>query len=89
MIKNKWIWNQSVNLNKLTAANSLKVVLQVVQKFFSNLNNTSRALIGLCLLVTSQWGQIQDTWDSHVYTIGHIVIGLSLHIHSFIHLSSE
>ena len=45
-----------------------------------------RALIGLCLLVTSHWGQIREPWQSQSFIIVHIVIGLSLHIHSFIHL---
>ena len=35
----------------------------------------------------SHWGQIRNPWDSQVFAIVHIVIGLSLHIHSFIHLS--
>ena len=59
----------------------------LVCKFFCNVNN-SRALIGLGLLVTSQWGQIWDSWDSQACTIVHIVICLSLHKlhnHSYIH----
>ena len=53
-----------------------------------NVNDT-RALIGLCLLVISNWGQIRDPWDSQVFTKAPMVIALSLHIHSFIHLSFE
>ena len=33
--------------------------------------------------------QIRDPRDSQVFTIAHIVIGLLLHIHSFIHLGSN
>ena len=39
-----------------------------------------------CLLVTCNWGQIREPWDRQVFTIALIVIGVSLHIHSFIHL---
>ena len=48
--------------------------------------NDGETLISLCRLVTSHWGQIRDLWDSQFFTIVYIVIGLSLHIHSFIHL---
>ena len=66
-------------------AKSPKVVLCACW-FLYNANDT-RALIGLCLLVMSHLGQIPDHWHSQVFTITHILIGLSLHIHSFIHLS--
>ena len=56
------------------------------RKFLCNVNDT-RALIGLCLLVTSHLGQILDPRHSQAFIIAHIVIGLSLHIHSFIYLS--
>ena len=36
-----------------------------------------RALIGLCLLVMSHLGQILDPWHSQIFTIAHIVIGLT------------
>ena len=58
----------------------------LVRSFLCNVYD-ARALICLCLLVSSQWEQIRDPWDSQVLNIAHIVIGLSLHIHSFIHLS--
>ena len=41
------------------------------------------------LLLTPLLSQIRDPWLSHVFTISHIVIGLSLHIHSFIHLKEN
>ena len=62
-----------------------KVLRMLVCSFLCNVNDT-RALIGLCLLVTSHCGQIIDPRDSKVFIIAHIVIGLSLHTHSFIHL---
>ena len=40
----------------------------LVRRILCNVNDT-RALIGLCLLVTSHLGQISDSWDSHVFTI--------------------
>ena len=57
------------------------------RKFHSNVNDT-RALIGLCHLMTSHLGQrqIRALWHCQALTIAHIVISLSLHIHSFIHL---
>ena len=85
MNKNKWIGNQPVNLNNLAGAINPKVLLILVRNFLCNVNNM-RALIGLCLLVMSHLNQIRDPWDSQVFTIAYIVIGLSLNIHSFIHL---
>ena len=73
-------------MNRLAAANSPKVLFCAYWRAgFSDLNDT-RALIGLCLLVMSQLDQIPDPLHSHAFTIAHIVIGLSLHILSFIHL---
>ena len=40
----------------------------LVRKFLCNVNYL-RALIGLCLLVTTHLGQIRDLWDSQVFTI--------------------
>ena len=57
----------------------------LVHKFLCDVNDKS-SRIGLCLLVMSYLGQIRDPWYSQVVTIAHIVIGLMLHIHSFIHL---
>ena len=59
----------------------------LVRQFLSIVNDR-KALIGLCLLVKSQWGPIRDSWDSQVLTIAHIAIGLSLQVHSLasIHL---
>ena len=85
--KNKWIWNRPINLNRPTAENSSKVVFcACCSAAFSvcNLNDT-RALVGLCSLMTLQWGQTRDSWHSQPFTLAHIAIGLSLHIHSFIH----
>ena len=60
----------------------------LVRKFLCKVND-KRALIGLCLLVTSHLGQIREPWHSKAFTIAHIVMtGLSLHIHSFIHLKA-
>ena len=56
----------------------------LVCKFLCNVH-AKRALIGLCLVVMSHLGQIRDPWHSQVFTIAQIVIGLSLHTHSFIH----
>ena len=86
MNKHKWIWNRPVNYNHQAAANSLKWNLHMLMHSFHFNVNDTRALVGLCLLVMSHWNQIQDLWDSTV-TIAHILIGLSLHIHYFIHLS--
>ena len=47
----------------------------LIRCFLCNVNDT-RARIG----------QIPNLWDSQVFTIAHIVIDLSLHIHSCIHL---
>ena len=38
------------------------------------------------IILTSHLDQIRDTWHSQAFTKWHIVIGLSQHIHSFIHL---
>ena len=54
----------------------------LARKFLCNVNDT-RALIGLCLLVTSGIGQIRELWHSQAFSMRHIVIGLSLNIHSF------
>ena len=51
-------------------------------KFLCDVNDT-RALIGLCLQVTSQLGQIPDPWHVQPFTIVHLLIGLLLHIHFF------
>ena len=59
-----------------------------VRKFVCNVNYT-RAHIGLWLLVTSHWGQIWDPWHRQMFTMAHKVIGLSLHIHFFIHLRCQ
>ena len=59
-----------------------------VCRFLCNVNDT-RALIGICLLVTSYWCQIRNSWDGQAFTIAHIVIGLSPYIHSFICLRSK
>ena len=56
--------------------------------FPCNVNDT-RALSCLCLLVTSHSGHIRNPWHRQAFTIAHIVIGPSLCIHSFIHLSSN
>ena len=64
-----------------------RVLRMLACTFLCNVNDT-RALIGLYLLVTSYVGQIPDNWYSQAFTIVHIVICLSLHIHSFIHLRS-
>ena len=56
-----------------------------VRKSLFNVYDT-RALFGLCLLVRSHLGQIRHPLHSQAFTIAHIVIGLSLHIHSFIYL---
>ena len=53
----------------------------LVGKFLCIVTDT-RAHIGLCLLVTSH-GQIWYPWASLDFTIAHIVMGLSLHTHSF------
>ena len=47
------------------------------------------SLIGLCFLVASHVGQIRDPRHDQAFTIAHIVIGLSLHIHSFIRLKYD
>ena len=65
-----------------------RILRMLARRFLFYVNGT-RALIGLCLLVTSHLGQIRDPWHSQVFTIANIVIGLSLHIHSFIKLSSQ
>ena len=62
-----------------------RVKCMLVRKFLCSVNDT-RALIGLCLLVTSHLGEIRDPWHSQPFTITHIVIAVLLHIHSFIHL---
>ena len=61
------------------------VLRMLVRRFLCNVNDT-RALIGPCVILTSRLGQILDLWYSQVFTLAHMVIGLSLHIHSFIHL---
>ena len=78
----------NVNLNRLTGLGKFPslVLCMLVHKFLCNVNDT-RTLIGLCLLVMSQLGQIRDPWHSQAFTVAHTVIGLSLQIRSFIHLS--
>ena len=63
-----------------------RILHMLAHKFLCNVNDT-RALVGLCLLLTSHLGQIWDPWYSQAFTIAQIVIGLLLHIHIFIHLS--
>ena len=69
---------------------------RIVQKFLSAhigaqeflyYVNDSRALIGLCLRVTSRLGQIWGPWHSQSSTTVRKSICLSLHIHYLIHLS--
>ena len=60
-------------------------VCMLMRKFLCIVNDTA-SLIGLCLPVTSHCGQIREPLDSQVFTKTHIVIVLSLHIHSFIYL---
>ena len=57
----KWIWNQLVNLNRLSRRIAAKscVLRMLVHKFLCSVND-SRALVGVCLLVMSQWGQIPE-----------------------------
>ena len=55
-----------------------RVLRMLVRKFPYKVNDT---------LSPSDVTQIRDPKDSEVLTVAHIVIGLSLHIHSFIHLS--
>ena len=62
------------------------VLRMLIRKLYCIVNDTT-ALIGLCPLMTSPLGQIRDPWHGQFFAIAHIVIGLSLHIHSFIHLS--
>ena len=64
-----------------------RVLHVLVRKFLCDVNGR-RALIGICLLVTSHLGQIRDPWHSQVFTIAHILIGLSPHIHSFSDLNN-
>ena len=73
-------------MNRLAAANSLKrcVLRKFASKFFCNAND-KRALSGLCLILISHLCQIRDPWHSQAFTTAHIVVGLFLHIHSFIH----
>ena len=57
----------------------------LAHRFLCNVNDTG-ALIGPCSVVTSRWCQIWNPCHVQPFTIAHIVIGLSLHIHSFLHL---
>ena len=63
-----------------------RVLHMFVCKVLFNVNDT-RALIGLCLLRISHLGQIHNPANGQICTLAHIVIGLSLHIYSFLHLS--
>ena len=64
-----------------TSLSTKSLILRMLaHKFLCNVNDTRASI---CVLVTSQWGQIWDPWDSQVFTIAHVVICLSLHIHSF------
>ena len=52
-------------------------VLRMLQcSFLCNVNET-RALIGLCLLVTLHLGQMRDPWHDQAFIVTNIVIGLS------------
>ena len=64
------------------------ILRMLVNNFLCYINDT-RAVIGLCLLVMSLWGMLDSRpLDRHVFTIVNMVlIGLSLHIHCFIHLT--
>ena len=67
-----------VSLNNLAAAKSTKIAFilyMLVSNFLRNVNNM-RAVIGLCLLGTSHWGEIWDPWQSQAFTIAHMVFGL-------------
>ena len=75
-------------MNRLAAANSPKVAVCACWRASDCNVNDTRALTSLCVLVTLHLNQIRDPWHSRAFTIAHIVIGLSLHIHSFIHLRS-
>ena len=55
-------------------------------RYLCNVND-KRALIGPYSLVTSRWCKIRDPWHVQPFTLAHIVIGLSLHIHFFLHPS--
>ena len=72
---------------KSTCTRKLKsrVLRILARKCLCNVNFT-RALNDLYLQLTSLLGQIRDPWHSQAFTLAHIVIGLSLHIHYFIHL---
>ena len=56
----------------------------LVHMFLCNVIDT-RALIGHCSFVTSPWYHIRKPYQVKPFTIAHIVISLSLHIHSFLH----
>ena len=58
----------------------------LVHKFLCNVNST-RALTGLCFLVTSHLSQIPDPWHSQAFTIAHIVIAWSLATYPLFYLS--
>ena len=75
----------SLTIRGLTQKSISRFMHMLAFKFLCNVNDT-RALIGLSLLVTSHLGQIPDPWRRRTFTLAHIVIGLSLHVNSFIHL---
>ena len=57
---------------KLQLAPKVAFLHILARKFVCNVNDT-RALIGLCLLVTSHWNHIRDPWYSQAFTIAHMV----------------
>ena len=66
MNKIKWIWNQPKQAG--CGEYPQNCVLCKLQHSFLCIVNNTRALIGLCLLMTSQWGQIQNPWQSLHYS---------------------
>ena len=66
-------------------AQKSRVLRICVRKFLCNVSDT-RAISGLCLLMTSHVGQIRGPRDSQVFTIAHMITDLSLPIHYFLHL---
>ena len=60
--------------------------MMLAHRFICDVNDT-RTLIGPCFLVTSPWCQIRNPCRVQPFPIAHMVISLSLHIHSFLRLS--
>ena len=85
MNKNKRIWYQLTNLSRLAVANSPKVVFCTCWCASYCVNDT-RALIGICLLVTSHLGQIWDPW--HIYLVSRYISFL-LFIYGEMHIWSD